>query len=70
MTVAFDGRPGNSGPRKEDSGHTQHLEHRCAQDREGRARIAFSFKDFTYLSMRDTQREAETQAEVGSMQGA
>ena len=30
------------------------------------------FKDFIYLFMRDTQREAETQAEgeAGSMQGA
>ena len=32
------------------------------------------FKDFSYLFMRDTQREAETQAEAegeaGSMQGA
>ena len=32
----------------------------------------FFFKDFIYLFMRDTEREAETQAEgeAGSMQGA
>ena len=34
--------------------------------------LFFSFKDFIYLFMRDTQREAETQAEgeAGSLQGA
>ena len=34
--------------------------------------IAFFFKDFIYLFMRDTERETETQAEgeAGSMQGA
>ena len=34
--------------------------------------IYIFFKDFIYLFMRDTQREAETQAEgeAGSMQGA
>ena len=32
----------------------------------------FIFKDFIYLSMRDTEREAETQAEgeAGFLQGA
>ena len=32
----------------------------------------FLFKDFIYLLMRDTEREAETQAEgeAGSMQGS
>ena len=34
--------------------------------------IFFSFLDFIYLFMRDTEREAETQAEgkAGSLQGA
>ena len=34
--------------------------------------LSFFFKDFIYLLMRDTQREAETQAEgeAGSVQGA
>ena len=35
------------------------------------ADLFYIFKDFIYLFMRDTQREAETQAEgeAGSMQG-
>ena len=34
--------------------------------------LFFPFKDFIYLFMRDTEREAETQAEgeAGSLQGA
>ena len=34
--------------------------------------VFFFFKDFIYLFMRDTEREAETQAEAeaGSLQGA